>query len=125
MSKARVSASQVTEIITTTIEDDVLSSNMIDTANTFVDEHLLEAGYSDALLEKIELYLSAHFVAITEEAGAPSMSKVGDATEEWATDWFGPGFASTRFGQTALTLDSSGILAEVGSGKLKAQFRVV
>lgn len=125
MSKARVSASQVKEIITTSLEDGVLLANMIDTANIFIDEHLLEVGYSDALLEKIELYLSAHFVAITEEAGAPSLSKLGDATDEWATDWFGPGFASTRYGQAALTLDSSGILAEVGSGKLRAQFRVV
>jgi len=125
MSKARVAAHQVTELITTTLEDDVILSSMIDTANIYVDEHLLDAGYSEAILAKIELYLSAHFVAITEEAGAPTLSKVGDATDEWATDWFGPGFQSTRFGQAALTLDSSGILAEVGSAKLKAQFRVV
>ena len=125
MSKARVSAEQVTELITTSLEESVILSSMVDTANLYVDTYLLEADHSDAILEKIELYLAAHFVAITEERGALKSSKTGDARDEWHTDYMGTGFNSTRFGQVALTLDTSGILAGVGSAKLKAQFRVV
>lgn len=122
---ARVTAAQVKEIIDTSIADNVLDSSMIDTANVIVDMYLLEEGYTEAYLTKIELYLAGHFVCITEEEGAHILSKTGDATEEWAADWFGPGFQSTRYGQAALTLDSSGTLAGVGSAQLKAEFRVV
>lgn len=125
MSKARVSAEQVTEIIDTNIADDVILASMIDTANLYVDTNLLDAGLTEPVLSKIELYLAAHFVAITEERGALSLSKLGDATDEWDTSNLGAGFNATRYGQTALTLDTSGTLANVGSAGFKAEFRVV
>jgi hypothetical protein len=123
---ARVTATQVKEIISTSISDTILTTNMIDTANLYVNTYLdPDAGYTEAYLAKIELYLAAHFTCITEEEGARVLSKLGDASDEWAADWFGPGFQSTRYGQAALTLDTSGILANVGSAALKAEFRVV
>lgn len=125
MSKARVSAAQVKELIDTNIEDTVLAASFIDTANLFVDTHLLTSGHSDGILEKIELYLAAHYVAITAEEGQRILSKTGDATEEWDVAQLGKGLAATRFGAQALVLDTSGILAGLGTGILKAQFRVV
>jgi len=50
--------------------------------------------------------------------------KLGDAETEFA-DNFSDGIGSTRFGQTAISLDTSGTLASLGAAKLKAQFRVV
>ncbi len=99
--------------------------SMIDTANLFVDTHLASAGHSDAILEKITLYLAAHFVAISDEGGALKSSKLGDATDQWDTSQLGIGLRSTRYGQTALTLDTTGILANVGSASYKAEFRVI
>ncbi len=125
MSKARVSAEQVKEIIPTTIEDSVILASMIDTANIYVDTHLSGAGHSKAILEKIELYLASHFVALTDERGALMASKMGDARDEWETSILSSGLGSTRFGQAAITLDSTGILAGVGTARLKAEFRVV
>jgi hypothetical protein len=122
---ARVTVDQVKEIIETSIPDAVITSSMIETATLYVDEHLLELGYTDAMLERIELYLAAHFVAITEEQGAMKFDKLGDASSAWETSFFEVGLKSTRFGQTALTLDSSGTLANVGSASFKAEFRVV
>ena len=122
---ARVTATQVKEIIETNIEDSVILASMIDTANVYVNTHLDGYGYSDDMLEKIELYLSAHFVAITEEGGALKYSKYGDASDAWDTSKLGGGLNSTRFGMTALSLDTSGILANVGSASFKAEFRIV
>lgn len=125
MSKARVSASQVKELIETTLADNVILASMIDTANVIIDTHLNNAGHSKQILAKIELYLSAHFVAITEERGTLKFSKLGDSSEAYNTAKFGTGFNSTRFGQTALLLDTTGILSNVGATNLKAELRVV
>ena len=121
---SRVGADAVKEIIPTDLADDVVLTNMIDTANLFVDTHIAASGLTDAILTKIELYLAAHFVALTEERGGLLESEFGDAREQYA-DVYGKGFGSTRFGQLALSLDSTGTLAGLGTGELKAQFRVV
>ncbi len=120
----RVSATTVKEIIPTTLSDDVLNENHIDTANIFVTAHLATVGHSDAILAKIELYLAAHYVALTEEGGALTRSKLGDADESYA-NVFAMGLQSTRFGQTAVSLDTTGTLNRVASSQLKADFRVV
>ncbi len=122
---ARVSPSAVKIVVPTDIPDDDVLVQFIETANAFVDTHLVPAaGHSDKILEKIELYLSAHFVAITEEQGGITRSKLGDADESFA-NVFEPGFQSTRFGQQALALDTSGILVRVAKTNLKAEFRVL
>lgn len=121
---ARVTAEAVQEVINTSIDANVILTNMIDTANVLVDTYLEPAGLDETVLAKIELYLAAHFVALTEEGGGITRSKLGDADESYA-NIFEEGFRSTRFGQTALALDSSGTLAGVAQTKLSAQFRVV
>ncbi len=123
---ARVSANDVTQLLDTKIEDSVILSSMIDTANVYIDTHLVPgAGHSDAMLKKIELYLAAHFVALTEERGTLKFSKMGDSSDAFSTSKLGEGLNATRFGQTALVLDTSGILASKGTSKLKAAFRVI
>lgn len=121
---ARVTEDAVKEVIRTTIDSDVVLTNFIDTANLLVDTHLESSGLSDRILTKIELYLAAHFVALTEEQGGLTRSKMGDSDESYA-NVFDQGFQSTRYGQAALALDSTGILTKVSQTRLRAEFRVV
>lgn len=121
---ARVTAETVKEIISTQLTDEVVNTNHIDTANIFVTEHLGTSGLSDAMLEKIELYLAAHYVALTEEGGALTRDKLGDADTSYA-NIYDQGLKSTRFGQAALALDSTGILANATTTSLKADFRII
>jgi len=125
MSLPRVSVAQVTEIVQTSIEDEAILTSMIDTAHVYIDANLLEVGHSEEILSKIELYLSAHFVAISEEKGGMVLDKLGDATQEWDASVMGEGLKATLYGQTALLLDTSGTLANISSVKLRAEFRVV
>ncbi len=121
---ARVQATEVKEIVPSSIPDDVIVSSMIANATLVVDEALLSAGLSADRLKMIELYLAAHFVALTEEGGGVVESEFGDSRDQYA-DIYGDGLSSTRFGQMALALDSSKLLANTTSAKLSAQFRVV
>jgi hypothetical protein len=121
---ARVSPGAVKEIVSTTLSDDVLSINHIDTANTYVNEVLEGGSLSEAMLTKIELYLAAHFVALSSEGAGITRSKLGDADESYA-NVYGQGLNSTRFGQAAVALDSTGALAAAAQTTLKANFRVI
>jgi len=121
----RVTVDEVRAIIETSLSDTIILDSMIDTANLYINTHLLGVGHTEEMLAKIELYLSAHFVAITEEGGTLQSSKMGDAEDEWETDYYKAGLNSTRYGQAAITLDTSDTLLGIGSGVLKAQFRVV
>ena len=121
---ARVTSEEVREVVSTELSDNVILTNMIDTANAVVDTHLLAAGVTEKILTKIELYLAAHFVALTEEGGGITRSKMGDADESYA-NVYEAGFKSTRYGQMALSLDFTGLLAAGSQTSLTAQFRVV
>jgi len=121
---ARVSAIEVRELIPTSVVDATIVGSFIDTAHVYVDSNLLDAGHSEAMLTKLELYLAAHFLALTEERGGLKGEKVGDASE-FLSDIYDFGLKSTRFGQVALTLDTSGTLAAISTSTLKAEFRVV
>ena len=125
MTTARITAAEVKEIIPTKISDAVLTSNMIDTAHVMVEDILVpDAGLTEVVLKKIELYLAAHFVALTDEGGGLTRSKLGDSDESFA-NIYEAGFKGTRFGQTALGLDTSGRLNAATQTNLKAEFRVV
>lgn len=121
---ARVSGGQVKDVIETSLEEAVILGSMINTANLYVDTHLLTVGHTDAVLERIELYLAAHIVALTEERGSLKGGKFGDSSE-FLADVFDDGFRATRYGQMAITLDTSGTLASLGRANMKAQFTVV
>lgn len=122
---ARVTAVGVKEVIETSLSDATVLASMIDTANLYVDTHLVPDGtLSAAVLTKIELYLAAHFVALTEEKGGITRAKMGDADESYA-NVYDDGFQATRFGQTALILDTTGTLARLSITSAKAEFRVI
>ena len=115
----RVTDAEVKAIIDT--ERDV--APFIETASLIVDEDVSGNGPSVARLRQIELYLAAHFVAITEERGGLISSATGAGKETYANN-FKEGLRSTRYGQQAMSLDTSGSLALAASPQ-KASFEVV
>ena len=61
---ARTTSADVEKLIQ--VDSSIDIDAFIDDATTVVDEYLLSSGYSDALLEKIEKYLTAHFISMRQ-----------------------------------------------------------
>jgi len=123
----RVSEDQVRGV--TNEPSTVDASQAIDAATLFVDEELVGKGPSDARLVQIELYLAAHFLAITTREGPLAAETMGDASERYH-NIYTAGLRSTRFGQQAVLLDTSGTLAAIASksenlDKKDAEFTVI
>jgi hypothetical protein len=119
---ARVTATEVSAIIDVEPERDL--APFIDLATLLVDETLAASGLSAARLKQIELYLAAHYAAVTVERGSLSVSKAGDALETYKGN-FTSGLNLTRYGQTALNLDTTGTLNALSNTAKSAQFRIV
>lgn len=125
----RVTEDQVREVANQPATVD--ASFAIDIATLLVDEDLatLSPALSDERLRQIELYLAAHFLTLTVEEGPKAAEALGDATERYH-NIYAAGLRSTRFGQQAILLDTSGTLAEQATkaenvSKKDAQFTVV
>ncbi|KKK58041.1 hypothetical protein LCGC14_3048420 [marine sediment metagenome] len=117
---ARVTVDQVNDIVDTKRD----CTPFIETANLMVTEDLVGKGLTDARLVKIELYLSAHLVVLTEERGGLTRTRTGDATDGYAAPTrMGTGLELTRYGQMVMQLDTTGTLK--ASNKLKARFTVM
>ena len=119
---ARVTDADVKGIID--VQTSIDTSNFINIANRYLNLHLSSEGLSEEELTDIELYLAAHFTAITAERGGLTSEVTGDSEATYA-NIYEAGFGSTRFGQIALSLDVSGTLRELGTPALRAMFTVV
>lgn len=103
-------------------------SSIIDDAELVVSEDLSGKGLSDDRLELITKYVAAHMVVLSAEQGGIRRSRVGQADDSYVVpDSLRQGWASTRFGQQAMALDTSNTLSSQAAnvGKLPAEFRVV
>ena len=107
----RVLSSEVKEIIETTICD---TTPFINTANAIVNEYLSNSGLSITILKQIELWLSAHLVAMRERQ--VTSEKLGDATTQYGGE-FGLGLDFTQYGQQVKILDPTGTLTTIGKPK--------
>lgn len=118
-----VTDAQVKAIIDTTRD----TSAFITNAQVFATEELTGKGLTNARLDLVVLYLSAHFVCLTEEMGGIRRSRMGEADESYKTPGEkDTGLKSTRYGQMAMLLDTSGTLAALASSNgLKALFALV
>ncbi len=116
----RVTSTEVKGLIATSFDVDPF----IATASLLVEESLAGQSMTDLRLKTIELWLSAHFVAVAEERGALKRSNKGDSEEEYGIE-VGTGLNMTRFGQQAISLDISGVLAGFATTLKKARFTVV
>lgn len=121
---SRVTTSDVARLL----DSDKDIQPFIDTASLVVDEELVGVGLSDARLKQIEMYLAAHYLAIATDNARLLYKKVGQGAEKYAgaAPEEGDGLASTRFGQQAIALDTTGTLARMANTKVKkALFRVL
>lgn len=107
----RVAEAEVREIIDV---DPLVTSiaPFITAANLIVTDRLGSSGTPDAMLKEIERWLAAHFLAVrdpravSESIGGISVTYGGKT---------GEGLRSTLYGQQAISLDVTGILAKMGS----------
>ena len=121
---ARVTTTEVDKIFDVETIGDL--DTFIATANLLVTEELGSAGLSSDRLKQIELYLAAHFAAVTFEKGGLRRQKIGDAEEDYKVLGASAiGLVSTRYGQQAIALDSSGTLGALTASTVKARFRIV
>lgn len=110
---ARVTDQEVKAIIDT--ERD--TTPFIETAHLLVNEELADKGMSDERLTQIEKYLSAHYTAVTEERGFLAQTKTVDSVEEYGfNEDMMIGLTLTRYGQQAISLDTSGRLQQLSGG---------
>lgn len=84
-----------------------------ETAGLIVNEDLAASGLSDSRLSKIWLFLTCHYVLMTTERGGVTSSRTGDQSQETygGASAFKQGLTSTRFGNQAIALDTSGTLS--------------
>ena len=105
----RVTALQVKQIIDTSLDDTIVDA-YITGANALVNK-VLGTGTS-AILTQIELWLTAHLMAISKERQAKKEG-AGGAFIEY-TGNFGEGLRSTTYGQMVLSLDTTNAFAALG-----------
>ena len=91
----------------------------IGVANDIVTTDLAGNSYSDTRLTNIELYLSAHFACLKYRS--PINTIIGDSEDDYKNP-LKVGYYQTTYGQQAITLDTSGTLAEASKESFKAQF---
>jgi hypothetical protein len=98
----------------------------ITTAHLIVDEQLSTSGYSEDRLTQIELWLSAHFAAASNNDELVTQDRAGTSSTSYAANpsvASSTGYGTTRYGRQALALDTKGILQE--AGRATARFTVV
>jgi len=115
-----VSVSQVKNIV---INSDLTNDQIegcISTATVMVLSYLGEVNMLGALRNEICAYLAAHFVALHDRTIRLKSEKMGDASVEYDVSKSEAGLCglrSTSWGATAIQLDPSGILQQLGLKK--------
>ena len=102
----RVTATEVKAIIDTTLMDSIINTYIVG-ANTLVNVALGE-GTTD-ILKHIELWLSAHLIAVSRERMAKK-EEAGTAKIEYIGT-YGEGLNSTPYGQMVMVFDTTGAMA--------------
>ncbi len=118
---ARVVVNQVKDIIDTGLTDGQIRA-FINTSHNFVVDLLTGEGLTEATLTEIELYLSAHLLSLREQqAESESIGSEYTVKYQGKTD---KGFEATMYGQTAMSLDTTGKLVEASMSLKQASFIV-
>ena len=119
---AHATEQDVKSIIDTLLDADEISP-FLQTAANVVTAQLSGEGLSEDQLRDIEMWLGAHFVAIRDPR--LTAQTYGDAQDQFETATVATGLASTRYGQTAISLDPSGKLAAIASRKGKPKLAFI
>ena len=117
-----VTAQEVKDLLGTL--DNMDFTEHVNAAGIVVEEDLVSSGLSDQRKKLVELFLAAHFATLALERGGLKSEEVGESVETYQTHQ-GDGYNSTRWGQQAMSLDESGILADNANPLPRAEFEVV
>jgi len=110
----RTSVLAVKQILDNTTLSNIIIEAYINSANVMVTEVLGGTDLSDDTLTEIERWVAAHMVASTRERQA--IKEAAGTASITYTGAYGVGLKSTSYGQMALTLDTSGLLAIASGG---------
>jgi len=114
----RVVASEVRQILQDCTESDINNQTMdafIVAANAVVNKVFSgDTTIGATLLKEIEKFFTAHIVSSTIRRMAKE-EEIQDARIVYTGTWK-EGLSSTSYGQTVLTLDTSGKMAKAGKG---------
>jgi hypothetical protein len=120
---SRVEPHEVKEVIETSRVD---LEAFIEGANCLVTEVLGGKGLSATRLKEIERWLAAHLVSQAGTDSTPGQvveEQIGETRRRFSENQISDNLSTTRFGQMALMLDTTGLLA--GLGRTTARFTVV
>lgn len=109
---ALVTPTQVKSLVPSSKDDATITLIAITPADLIVTENLSAASLSANRKVSVELYLAAHFLALTENAERIQQRSLGGRSfSETFENKIDFDLRLTRFGQQAILLDTSGILA--------------
>ena len=86
----------------------------ISAAHSLVEEIAVESGHDEARLTLIEIWLAAHFYTVRDPRTTAERAGPVSANYQSAVDL---GLATSHYGQMAMLLDTSGLLAALSKGK--------
>jgi hypothetical protein len=110
---ARVTATEVKEILDNCVVEDSVIKTMIDAGTLVIDSVFTDdTDVGTDLLKEIERWFVAHMVASTLHRMGKE-EKVGDAQIAYTGSW-GMGLDSTPYGQMVKQLDITGKMSKVG-----------
>ena len=112
---ARVTATEVKQIMDNCTVDDTIVDVFIVSANGIVTEALGGTNAGATLLKEIERWFAAHMLASTLCRMATD-EKLGEASVKY-TGLFRENLSSTPYGQTVMLLDYTGNMANIGKKK--------
>lgn len=110
---SRTTAAAVKAIMDTDVtEAQITASGILDDAYNFVTANLGAAGLGADLLSSIEKWVAAHMVSIGLDRQLQRGK--GGSAEGTYTGNYDKGLQMTSYGQMAISLDTTGILAATG-----------
>lgn len=116
----------IANIPTDPVVTDTQLAAFTDMADLIVAEDLAGQSLSVERLDQIALYLAAHFATISIYHGGLSHQRVSDSEERYQpVSEKLTGLATTKFGQSAISLDTSGTLSKLAGPSKRALFEVI
>lgn len=116
MSLTQPSVAAVRAIITTTLTDEQVQS-FIDDAALMAEGCECLSGLASERQAAIVKYMTAHLISMQSgKGGIVTAEKMGSASKSYATGTAGADMmlSSSRYGQQAILLDTTGCLAQLG-----------
>lgn len=114
----RVTDGEVREILDTDLAD---LTAFITTSNAYINNLLADAGFSEAYMKVIEMWLAAHFACMNDPRSIEESAGKGRSKFEGK---HGMGLEHTRYGQQVMMLDTSGKLKDASTSTTTGRITV-